>query len=270
MGLLPPGLVVSGGSIRLDGDELVGLDNKAMRRVRGRRIGMVFQEPMTALNPVLTIAEQIIEAVQEHERMPRHLAWARARALLVQVRIADPDRVMGEYPHRLSGGMRQRVVIAIAIACNPGLLVADEPTTALDVTIQAQILALLRQLQDELGLAIVLITHNLGVVAQAADRVMVMYAGAKVEEAPVADLFARPQHPYTRGLLAATPRPRGMRRAGEGLQEIAGIVPPIDDLPSGCAFRPRCPLQVARCGQERPALLPETGSRRVACFRAAA
>ncbi|WP_425351256.1 ABC transporter ATP-binding protein [Chelatococcus asaccharovorans] len=263
MGLLPDGLEKSGGVIRFDGADLPVTDNEAMRKVRGRRIGMVFQEPMAALNPVFSIGDQVAEVIHEHEAVSHAAAMARVVDLLTQVQLPEPARIIHEYPHRLSGGQRQRVVIAMALACRPDLLIADEPTTALDVTVQAQIMRLLHDLQDDMGIAILLITHNLGLVAQMADRVAVMYAGRKVEEATTRMLFAAPQHPYTRGLLAATPRP-GRRRPGEPpLTEIPGVVPAITEMPSGCRFRPRCMLASDICALEDPPFVDG-----VACHRA--
>jgi len=267
MNLLPPALSVTGGSLRFDGTELTALDARAMRDIRGRRIAMVFQEPMTSLNPSMTIGHQIIEIIRAHEPVSKAAARQRAIELLEQVRLPDPHRMVDEYPHRLSGGQRQRVVIAIAIACRPDLIIADEPTTALDVTIQAQIMTLLTSLQRDLGMAIMLITHNLGLVAQVADRVMVMYAGRKVEEAAVGDLFDQPRHPYTRGLLAATPRP-GRRFPDKVLQEIPGLVPSIYDLPPGCAFAPRCDLATERCSAGEPRLRSLGPGREIACVLA--
>ncbi|WP_249730048.1 MULTISPECIES: ABC transporter ATP-binding protein [unclassified Chelatococcus] len=265
MGLLPDGLEKHGGLIRFDGADLPVTNNEAMRKIRGRRIGMVFQEPMAALNPVFSIGDQVAEVIHEHETVSRAEAMARVVDLLAQVRLPEPARIIHEYPHRLSGGQRQRVVIAMALACRPDLLIADEPTTALDVTVQAQIMGLLHDLQQATGIAILLITHNLGLVAQTADRVAVMYAGRKVEEATTRTLFARPQHPYTRGLLAATPRP-GRRRPGEPpLTEIPGVVPAITDMPSGCRFRPRCTLATSECSQDDPPFV-----NGVACHHAAA
>jgi peptide/nickel transport system ATP-binding protein len=260
MGLLPDGLEKRGGTIRFEGAILPITDNEAMRRIRGRRIGMVFQEPMAALNPVFTIGDQVAEVILEHEAVSRADAMARVVDLLARVGLPDPVQIAREHPHRLSGGQRQRVVIAMALACRPDLLIADEPTTALDVTVQAQIMRLLQELQRDLGIAILLITHNLGLVAQVADRVAVMYAGRKVEEAATAGLFAAPQHPYTRGLLAATPRP-GRRRAGEPpLTEIPGVVPSVTELLSGCRFRPRCAFAGDVCASVDPAF-----GGRVAC-----
>jgi peptide/nickel transport system ATP-binding protein len=231
---------------------------------------MVFQDPMTALNPMFTVGDQIGEAVRAHEPVSRAAARARAIELLALVRLPDPSHLVDAYPARLSGGQRQRVVIAAAIACRPELVIADEPTTALDPTIQAQIMALLASLQAELGLAILLITHNLGLVAQAADRVMVMYAGAKVEEARVADIFAQPLHPYTRRLLAATPRPGHGHPNRRPLEEIAGLVPSVLELPPGCPFAPRCDIAGPACTQREPELAPYPDGAAVACFHPAA
>ena len=265
----PPARVVEG-SIRFEGKDLLALDDAAMRDIRGNRIAMIFQEPMTSLNPVLTVGYQIAESLVRHQAMGRADAEARAVEMLALVGIAEPARRVREYPHQLSGGMRQRVMIAMALACNPRLLIADEPTTALDVTIQAQILDLMRDLKSKVGAAIMLITHDLGVVAEMAERVVVMYAGRKVEEAPVEELFARPLHPYTRGLLGSMPR-LGASLQGdtpERLSEIAGVVPSLRDAIPGCAFAPRCALATERCRASAPAL-EEMGSRHVvACFEA--
>ena len=265
----PPARVVEG-SIRFEGQDLLALDDAAMRDIRGNRIAMIFQEPMTSLNPVLTVGYQIAESLVRHQAMGRADAEARAAEMLALVGIAEPARRVREYPHQLSGGMRQRVMIAIAIACRPKLLIADEPTTALDVTIQAQILDLMRDLKSKVGAAIMLITHDLGVVAEMAERVVVMYAGRKVEEAPVEELFARPLHPYTRGLLGSMPR-LGASAQGdtpERLSEIAGVVPSLREPIPGCAFAPRCTLATERCRAAAPAL-EEMGPRHVvACFEA--
>ena len=264
MGLLPEGLTKTAGHIRFDGTDLPVTDNEAMRKIRGRRIGMVFQEPMAALNPVYTIGNQVAEVILEHEDITRAEARQRVIALMREVGLPGPEHIVDEYPHRLSGGQRQRVVIAMALACNPDLLIADEPTTALDVTVQAQIMRLLKGAQAELGVAIVLITHNLGLVAQVADRVAVMYAGRKVEEAATRRLFSAPLHPYTRGLLAATPRP-GRRQEGElPLSEIPGMVPAVTEDLRGCRFAPRCPLASEICHR----VIPEPrmiGATSVAC-----
>ncbi|QCO04199.1 ABC transporter ATP-binding protein [Azospirillum argentinense] len=269
LGLVPPPGRVTGGTVRLEGRDLLALDEAALRRVRGARISMIFQEPMTALNPVLTVGEQIMEAILEHEPVSRKAARERTLALLERVRIPDPERRFAEYPHRLSGGMRQRVMIAMALAGAPAVLVADEPTTALDVTIQAQILGLIDELRREQGTAVVFITHDLGVVSRYVDRVLVMYAGRKVEERDTRDLFADPLHPYTRGLIAAQPR-AGSGAAGavrERLAEIPGTVPALAAMPPGCAFAPRCPLADARCAQAVPPPR-RAGSGLVACHHA--
>ncbi|TWA73994.1 peptide/nickel transport system ATP-binding protein [Azospirillum brasilense] len=269
LGLIPPPGRVTGGTVRLEGRDLLALDEGALRRVRGARIAMIFQEPMTALNPVLTVGEQIMEAILEHETVSRKAARERTLALLERVRIPDPERRFAEYPHRLSGGMRQRVMIAMALAGAPAVLVADEPTTALDVTIQAQILSLIDELRREQGTAVVFITHDLGVVSRYVDRVLVMYAGRKVEERDTRGLFADPLHPYTRGLIAAQPR-AGAGAAGavrERLAEIPGTVPALAAMPAGCAFAPRCPLADARCVQAVPPPR-RAGSGLVACHHA--
>ena len=264
----PPGRIV-GGSIRFEGQELVGLAPRAMRDLRGERIGMVFQEPMTSLNPALTVGEQIGEVLMQHRGLSRRQAIARAAELLELVRVPDPARRVADYPHRLSGGMRQRVMIAMAIACEPRLLIADEPTTALDVTVQAQVLDLLLSIRAQFGMAILLITHDLGVVAETADRVAVMYAGRKIEEGATASLFASPQHPYTRGLLAASPHiePEDtiVGRNRSRLTEIPGMVPALDAMPPGCRFAPRCPEARGVCHTAPPALLPVQGEL-VACY----
>ena len=263
----PPGRIV-GGEVLFEGRDLTRLDQRSMRAIRGNRIGMVFQEPMTSLNPVFTIGNQIVEAIREHNAFSRRKARSRAVELLDLVGLPEPQKLLGEYPHRLSGGMRQRVMIAMALSCDPKLLIADEPTTALDVTTQAQILELLNALQKRIGMAILFITHDLGVVAQTARRVAVMYAGHKIEEAPVVDLFERPLHPYTRGLLAALPNPVKQPNSGEkpgALYEIRGIVPSLDDLPIGCAFAPRCDLAGDDC-RAAPVILERHGGRAVACI----
>jgi peptide/nickel transport system ATP-binding protein len=273
LGLIPPGVGrIVGGSIRFEGTELTALTEAEMRRIRGNRISMIFQEPMTSLNPVLTVGAQIAESLHIHQGLNRRAAWDRAIEMLALVRIADPKRRAGEFPHQLSGGMRQRVMIAIALACNPQVLIADEPTTALDVTIQAQILELMLELKDRLGTAIVLITHDLGVVAETAQRVIVMYAGRSVEEAPVDELLRDPKHPYTRGLIGSIPRrrPGGARGRARGrLQEIAGLVPSLREEIPGCAFAPRCTIAVERCVKERPPLEQHGTGHRAACWEVA-
>jgi peptide/nickel transport system ATP-binding protein len=263
--LLPETAHVSGRAL-FDGRDLLELTPRALRRVRGREISYVFQEPMTSLNPVLTVGHQIEEVLRRHLDLSRGKARARAIELLRIVRIPAPERRLDEYPHQLSGGMRQRVMIAIALACDPKVLVADEPTTALDVTIQAGILDLMRDIRERLGTAIILITHNLGVVADIADRVVVMYAGRKAEEAPVDDLFAEPQHPYTIGLLGAVPRPYEGEGTRERLQEIPGRVPSLRELPRACAFADRCPRADALTRSEVPPLREVRPDHFVACF----
>jgi peptide/nickel transport system ATP-binding protein len=265
----PPGRIV-GGSIMLEGRDLLGLDEAQMRGIRGNRISMIFQEPMTSLNPVMRIGDQITEAVRLHRAMSRKEAWDQAVEMLRLVRIPVPERRAIEYPHQLSGGMRQRAMIAMALACRPALLIADEPTTALDVTIQAQILALVLDLQKQLGMGLILITHDLGVVAQTAQRVIVMYAGKKVEEADVATLFANPKHPYTRGLMASIPTvPLPGANSDVRLVEIPGMVPSLTKLPNGCAFAPRCSYAIARCREDYPPLQDWGEGHLAACWRAA-
>ncbi|WP_159005762.1 ABC transporter ATP-binding protein [Bradyrhizobium sp. S69] len=263
----PPGRVV-GGSVTLEGTDLLELDEAEMRKIRGNRISMIFQEPMTSLNPVMRIGDQITEAVRLHRPISAREAWKQAVDMLRLVRIPEPERRAQEYPHQMSGGMRQRAMIAMALACRPALLIADEPTTALDVTIQAQILALIVDLQTRLGTGLVLITHDLGVVAQTAQRVIVMYAGRKVEEATVEDLFRHPRHPYTRGLMASMPAVIGLDANNDArLTEIPGMVPSLTNLPTGCAFAPRCGLAVERCRAEYPPLQDFDGHL-AACWRA--
>jgi peptide/nickel transport system ATP-binding protein len=264
----PPGRIV-GGSIMLEGTDLLGLDEAAMRAIRGNRISMIFQEPMTSLNPVMRIGDQIIEAVRLHQNVTRKEAWKQAVEMLRLVRIPEPERRAFEYPHQLSGGMRQRAMIAMALACRPALLIADEPTTALDVTIQAQILALILDLQQKLGTGLVLITHDLGVVAQTAQRVIVMYAGKKVEEAAVEALFENPLHPYTRGLMASMPAVIGLGASDARLTEIPGMVPSLTKLPPGCAFAPRCAMAIDRCRTNYPPLADYGDRHFAACWRAA-
>jgi oligopeptide/dipeptide ABC transporter ATP-binding protein len=244
----PPGRI-AGGEVWFDGRNLMTLDEGAMREVRGAGISLIFQEPMTALNPVFTIGNQIEETLGAHGVARGRAARQRAIELLAAVSMPQPEVRVRDYPHQLSGGLRQRAMIAVALACNPALVIADEPTTALDVTIQAQILDLLRDLRTRLGLSLLLITHDLGVVAEMADRVAVMYAGRIVEEAPVAELFRNPRHPYTRGLLASMPA----GTPGTRLQAIPGTVPPLGQLPRGCAFAPRCPDRFAPCDAGAPA-----------------
>ena len=261
----PPGRIV-GGHVIFQGRDLLALPSAAMRQVRGREISMVFQEPMTSLNPVFSCGEQIAETLVLHERLGARAAHARAVELLRRVGIPAPEQRAAEYPHQLSGGMRQRVMIAMALACRPALLIADEPTTALDVTVQAQILELLRRLQGELGMAVLLITHDLGVVAETADRVVVLYAGQVVESCDVAAAFQRTRHPYTAGLLASLPR---LGTRGERLRVIPGQVPDAARFPAACRFHPRCPAADERCRSLDPPLEVLDGTHRARCWRAA-
>jgi len=263
----PPGRTVAG-RVVFEGRDLLQLSEPEMRKIRGDAISMVFQEPMTSLNPVLTIGHQIAEVLVLHRGASREGAMQRAVEMLRMVRIPEPERRVAQYPHELSGGMRQRVMIAMALACEPRLLIADEPTTALDVTIQAQILDLMRELKERTGAAIVLITHDLGVVAEMAQRVVVMYAGRKVEEAPVAKLFERPRHPYTRGLLDSIPK-LGAASGGGGatrLSEIPGTVPSLAEPIVGCAFAPRCGYATTRCWSDYPPLEEKVPGHHAACW----
>ncbi len=261
----PPGRTVSG-RILFEGRDLTQMSTREMRAIRGNRIGMIFQEPMTSLNPVYTVGNQIIEAVQLHMRKPHHEARELAIHMLDRVGIPSPRQRVDEYPHQLSGGMKQRVMIAMALVCNPSLLIADEPTTALDVTIQAQILDLLNELQDEFGMSILMITHDLGVVAEVSDHVVVMYAGNVVEYADVTTLFVEPRHPYTLGLFRSLPDLDAPR--GERLPTIPGMVPSPLKFPSGCRFRTRCPFATERCSAEKPPLKDVGGGHLVACHYA--
>jgi peptide/nickel transport system ATP-binding protein len=263
----PPGKIVSGKLVFQDQD-LLALDEAGMRELRGNEISMIFQEPMTSLNPVLTVGRQIAETLRVHRSLGGAEALAGAVDMLRLVDIPEPERRAGEYPHQLSGGMRQRVMIAMALACQPRLLIADEPTTALDVTIQAQILDLMRALKEKSGAAIVLITHDLGVVAEMAQRVVVMYAGRKVEEAPVDLLFENPRHPYTRGLLASIPRLGEAAQGTRRLAEIPGVVPSLREEIPGCVFAPRCAYATDRCRREYPPLEEKGGGHTVACWEA--
>jgi oligopeptide/dipeptide ABC transporter ATP-binding protein len=267
LGLVPPPGRIAGGAIRLGDVELRDLDERAMRGIRGARIAMIFQEPMTSLNPVLPVGEQVAEAVRRHQGRTRRAARAIALETFRLVGVASPEARLDAYPHELSGGTRQRVMIAIALACRPELLIADEPTTALDVTIQAQILALLGRLRRELGMAVLFIGHDLGVVAEICDEVVVMYAGRVVERAATAELFGRPRHPYTAGLLAALPRASGPANDGEApapLREIPGQVPPLHRLPRGCRFQDRCASAQDDCRAAEPPLAP-LGASQVRC-----
>jgi peptide/nickel transport system ATP-binding protein len=263
----PPGRI-AGGSIRYAGQELLALDERALRKIRGNQISMIFQEPMTSLNPVFTVGDQVAEAVVLHQGKRRREALDVAAAMFREVGIPSPDERLGAYPHQLSGGMRQRVMIAMALACRPELLIADEPTTALDVTIQAQILELLRGLQRAMGMSLLLITHDLGVVAETCDEVVVMYAGRVVERAATDELFARPRHPYTVGLLASVPGAPSADGEAPRLREIPGIVPPLHRLPRGCAFQDRCPSVQADCRAEVPPLV-QLGGAAVRCLHPA-
>jgi oligopeptide/dipeptide ABC transporter ATP-binding protein len=265
LGLVPAPAGRVAGSIRFAGRDLLTLGEDQIRAVRGRQIAMIFQEPMTSLNPVLTIGTQLTEGMRRHLGIGRQEAVLRAVELLRLVGIAEPERRLKQYPHHLSGGMRQRVMIAVALSCEPRLIIADEPTTALDVTIQAQILELMKALTRRMGVALVLITHNLGVVARYADRVNVMYAGRIVETAATRELFARPRHPYTIGLLGSLPR-MDQRRGGR-LVPIAGQPPDLARLDGGCAYRPRCRWSVARCADAFPPLEAVADAHRSACFR---
>jgi len=260
----PPGKI--SGAIRFRGKDLLKLSETEMRAIRGNDISMIFQEPMTSLNPVLTVGRQIRETLRLHQGLDKEAAEARAVEMLTLVGIPEPARRVSEYPHQLSGGMRQRVMIAISLACNPRLLIADEPTTALDVTIQAQILQLMLDLKRRVGAAVILITHDLGVVAEVAERVMVMYAGRKVEEAPVAELFRAPLHPYTRGLLGAVPKlGSSLTGAARRLAEIPGQVPDLKQRLEGCAFAGRCSLATDLCRQVAPGLEEKSQHHRAAC-----
>ena len=265
----PPGKIA--GALRLEGCDLMTLDDRAMRAIRGNDISMIFQEPMTSLNPVLSIGRQLGETLRLHQGLDHKSAQARAADMLNLVGISEPGRRLREYPHQMSGGMRQRVMIAMALACNPKLLIADEPTTALDVTIQAQILDLMAELKRRIGAAIVLITHDLGVVAEVAERVMVMYAGRKVEEAPAAALFRAPRHPYTQGLLGGVPKlGSSLTGAETRLAEIPGTVPSVKQRIVGCVFAGRCPRATELCRQVAPALELKAPGHLAACHYAAA
>jgi peptide/nickel transport system ATP-binding protein len=264
MGLLPDTASI-GGTIRLGGRELTAMTAEERRLLRGGEMAMIFQEPMTSLNPAFTAGEQVAEALRLHQGLDAQAAFAEAVRMIDRVRIPDAARRARQYPHQLSGGMRQRVMIAMALACRPKLLIADEPTTALDVTVQAQILSLLDEMKRETGTAVVLVTHDLGVVADHADDVAVMYAGRIAEQAPAATLFARPEHPYTAGLLGAAP---GEGAPGQRLASIEGTVPDLRDPPPGCRFAPRCPFALARCDAEAPPLVRVAAEHVSACWRA--
>lgn len=265
IGLLPmPPAEIQSGSVTFQGRDILQMDASELRKIRGKDIGFVFQDPMTSLNPVFSVGFQLMEPLREHMGLSKSAARVRARELLELVGIPDAERRLSDFPHQFSGGMRQRVMIAIALACDPKVLIADEPTTALDVTIQAQILELVRELRQKLGMAIVWITHDLGVIAGIADRVMVMYGGQVVEHAPVAELFANPQHPYTRLLLETVPSVRGER--ARRLQSIVGQPPILGTQPTACPFRPRCPMALDRCAQENPLRRDVGKGHDVACF----
>jgi oligopeptide transport system ATP-binding protein len=259
----PPGKIV-GGEVWFDGEDLLKVDEEEIRHVRGNRIAMIFQEPMTSLNPVLTIGRQITEALELHLKMDRHAADRRAAELLEMVGIPEAHTRLGDYPHQFSGGMRQRVMIAMALSCNPKLLLADEPTTALDVTIQAQILEIMARLSREFGTAVIIITHNLGVVARYANRVNVMYAGKIVEASSARELYGKPRHPYTLGLLRSVPRLDEARR--DKLVPIEGLPPDLANIPQGCSFYPRCSYRIDRCRQEEPPLMLVDEKHYAACW----
>ena len=266
---MPPGRIVAG-QVLWQGRDLVPLPAEAMRRIRAKEIAIIFQEPMTSLNPVYTVGEQVAESVRLHEGLSRKDAMDRAVEMLRLVRIPTAEQRVRDYPHQFSGGMRQRVMIAIALACNPKLLIADEPTTALDVTIQAQILDLIGELKDRLGMAVMLITHAMGVVAETAQRVVVMYAGKVVEEAPVGELFAHPRHPYTQGLIRSIPRIDLAATHKQRLEAIAGTVPKLVAPPEGCRFAPRCKYAMAACTRATPPLRTVAPGHKVACILEAA
>jgi len=261
--LVPPPGEVTSGKVLLDGTNLLDLPERDMRKIRGNRISMIFQEPTSSLNPVFTIGNQVAEAVRLHQGVDRKESWNRAVEMLRLVKIPEPERRAKSYPHQLSGGMCQRAMIAMALACKPDVLIADEPTTALDVTIQAQILDLIAELRSELGMAVLLITHDLGIVAQNVGRVVVMYAGVALEEASVEELFANPTNPYTRGLLASLPT---VEARGGKLAAIAGTVPSLTELPVGCRFQDRCPVVFERCRVEEPPLF-DSGNHTCRCWR---
>ena len=262
---MPPGRIVAG-RVLWQGRDLVPLTNDEMRQVRAREIAIVFQEPMTALNPVYTVGEQIAEVLRLHEKLGKRAALDRAVQMLELVRIPTPQRRVKDYPHQFSGGMRQRVMIAMALACNPKLLIADEPTTALDVTIQAQILELINELKERLGMAVMLITHAMGVVAETAQRVVVMYAGKVIEEAPVHELFAHPRHPYTQGLIRSIPRIDLAATHKQALEAIPGVVPKLVSPAEGCRFAPRCKYAVSACTSATPPLREVAPGHKVACI----
>ena len=260
----PPGFF-AGGEIRYNDEDILKIPESELRHIRGNKISMIFQEPMTSLNPVFTVGNQIMEAIQLHQGLDVAEAEQKAIEMLQLVGIPSPEQRIHEYPHQLSGGMRQRVMIAMSLSCNPEILIADEPTTALDVTIQAQILELIKDLQRELGLSVIMITHDLGVIAEVCNRVIVMYAGQIVEEGSVKEIFHNPQHPYTKGLLQSIPK-IGENENENTLYNIKGIVPPATDYPSGCHFEPRCDIANKNCKQEKPVLQSFMGTHKVRCF----
>jgi peptide/nickel transport system ATP-binding protein len=262
IGLLEPPARIVAGEVRLAGQRIDALPQAQLRRIRGRRIGAIFQDPLTSLNPLYTVGQQLIETIRTHLPVSRQDARARAMALLRETGIPAPERRIDQYPHQISGGMRQRAVIALALCAEPELIVADEPTTALDVSIQAQIIGLLKRLCREHGAAVMLITHDMGVIAETADRVAVMYAGRIAEIGPVREVIHAPQHPYTAGLMGSIPKPDQVRTT---LAQIDGAMPRLTAIPSGCAFHPRCPQRFARCMGQRPDLMP-AGSGRAACW----
>jgi peptide/nickel transport system ATP-binding protein len=257
LGLLDPPVRLAGGEIRLRGRRIDGLGEDALRSVRGRRIGAVFQDPMTSLNPLLTIGHQLVQTIRTHLDMSREAAVERAASLLAEVGVPAPRERLDTYPHQLSGGLRQRVVLALAFACDPELVIADEPTTALDVSVQAQVIEVLRRMGRERGASVLLITHDMGVIAEAADRIAVMYAGRLVEIGPVRSILEHPAHPYTRGLMASIP---SMRRRGIDLPQIEGAMPRLGAMPAGCAYAARCPSTLPRCAADRPKLAEAEGS----------
>jgi oligopeptide/dipeptide ABC transporter ATP-binding protein len=267
--LLPPAARIESGTILLQGKNLRNLNRRDMQRIRGNRIGMIFQDPMTSLNPVLKIGVQMAEAIIYHQKLSKERAYARCEELLELVGISNARERLGEFPHQLSGGMRQRVMIAMALTCEPEILIADEPTTALDVTIQAQIVELLKEIREKLGTSIILITHDLGLVAGMVDRVIVMYAGFVVESAPVDEIYYDPRHPYTKGLLTSVPKLRGEKT--KRLSSIPGAPPDLSSFPTGCPFRERCPYAIARCESENPMLndvpgVAESTDHQMACW----
>jgi peptide/nickel transport system ATP-binding protein len=262
LGLLQPPATRTAGTIRLDGERIDTLPEPAMRALRGRHIGAVFQDPLTSLNPLLTVGRHLVQVLTTHLDLSKAEAWQRAERMLAEVGIPAPAARMRSYPHELSGGMRQRVVLALAFACEPRLVIADEPTTALDVSVQAQVIGVLKDLCEQRGTAVMLITHDMGVIAEAADRVAVLYAGRIVEVGAVAQVLRAPVHPYSRGLMASIP---AMRRTDQDLPQIDGTMPRPGSLPGGCSFHPRCPLRIERCAVDRPPLAP-TGDGLAACW----